>query len=236
MDYRLALETGVDIPIPELQTTIHQPTLKEISQIGEQDFFMGIQILSISKNLIAQEESLLKNTSNFQIFITVMQEKETGDKKQMVINLLQLLFPNKQVIFTPRSLLLGESMVDENNFDILQNYIKQIFCLNSSAFGRNNFNPGDKKAQEIAQKLMRGRQRVSAEKGSSEGSPFTRYISILAIALKKSPNEIRELTMFQVYDLMERYSLWLNWDLDIKSRLAGGKPDGSPEDWMKNLH
>ena len=31
-DYRLALATGVDIPIPELQTVIHQPTIKEISR------------------------------------------------------------------------------------------------------------------------------------------------------------------------------------------------------------
>ena len=41
-DHRLALMTGVDIPIPELQVTIHQPTIKEISMIGEQDFFIGI--------------------------------------------------------------------------------------------------------------------------------------------------------------------------------------------------
>jgi len=30
--------------------------------------------------------------------------------------------------------------------------------------------------------------------------------------------------------------LWLNWDLDIKSRLAGGKPDEHPDNWMKNIH
>ena len=48
-DYRLALMTGVDIPIPELQVTIHQPTIKEISMIGEQDFFIGIQMLCIDR-------------------------------------------------------------------------------------------------------------------------------------------------------------------------------------------
>ena len=35
MDYRLALMTGIDIPIPECQLVIHQPSLKEISFIGE---------------------------------------------------------------------------------------------------------------------------------------------------------------------------------------------------------
>jgi hypothetical protein len=39
-----------------------------------------------------------------------------------------------------------------------------------------------------------------------------------------------------MFDLIERYKLYLNWDLDIRSRLAGGKPDSAPEDWMKNIH
>jgi hypothetical protein len=46
-DYRLALATGVDIPIPELQVVLHQPTIKEISMVGEMDFFTGIQLLCI---------------------------------------------------------------------------------------------------------------------------------------------------------------------------------------------
>jgi hypothetical protein len=45
-----------------------------------------------------------------------------------------------------------------------------------------------------------------------------------------------ELTMYQLYDLMERYGLWVNWDLDIKSRLAGGKADKPVDNWMKQIH
>ena len=44
------------------------------------------------------------------------------------------------------------------------------------------------------------------------------------------------LTMYQVYDLMERYSLYTAWDLDVRCRLAGGKPDTKPDDWTKNIH
>ena len=80
-DSRLALMCGNDIPIPECQLTIHQPTLKEIAFIGETEFFTGIQTLCINKNMLTQGETLLENTNNFQIFMTVMQEKETADKK-----------------------------------------------------------------------------------------------------------------------------------------------------------
>ena len=241
MDIRLALMCGTDIPIPELQTTIHQPTIKEISYIGEQEFFIGLQTLSINKNMLAQGNSVLESTTNFQIFMTIMKEQETKDKKDAVINLFQLIFPGSQVIFTPMSILFNkegqQTLVDENNFDILQEMIKQIFCVNSGPMDQSTFNPADQKAKEIAEKLMRGRQRVAEQKGETNNSAFGRYLSILTIGLNAMPlSEAMNLTMYQMYDLVERYTLYLNWDLDIRTRLAGGKPDSKPDDWMKNIH
>jgi len=51
-----------------------------------------------------------------------------------------------------------------------------------------------------------------------------------------SLSELMDLTMFQLYDLVERFGLYSSWDLDVKSRLAGGKPDKEPDNWMKSLH
>ena len=241
MDTRLALMCGTDIPVPELKTTIHQPTIKEISYIGEQEFFIGLQTLSISKNMIAKGNSVLESTTNFQIFMTIMKEQETKDKKEAVIALFQLIFPGSQVMFTPMSIILNkegvQTLIDENNFDFLQANIKQIFCVNSGPMDQATFNPADEKAREIAEKLMRGRQRVAEQKGETNSSAFGRYLSILTIGLNAMPlSEAMNLTIYQMYDLVERYTLYLNWDLDIRTRLAGGKPDSKPDDWMKNIH
>lgn len=241
-DNKLALIAGVDIPIPELQLTIHQPKIKEIALIGDTDFFLGAQCLSLNKQMISQGETLLENTNNFQIFMMVMTEKETIDKRQAVIQLLQLVIPDYKVTFTPRSMLLikGENIVtiDENNFDFLQNAIKDVFCLNNNnLMGAQNFNPKDAKAKEIADKLMRARQRVAAQSGESSGSIFVQYVSTLTVGLgSMSMQDCLNLTMYQLLDLVERYMLWTNWDLDVKSRLAGGKPDSKPDNWMKNIH
>ena len=59
MDIRLALVTGVDIPIPSCQLVVHQPSIKEISMIGETDFFVGVQCLNIDKNLLNQDKSII---------------------------------------------------------------------------------------------------------------------------------------------------------------------------------
>ena len=240
-DYRLALATGVDIPIPELQIIMHQPTIKEISMIGEQNFFNGVQLLTVQKSMYIEDETLLANTTNFQIFMTMMSEKQLLDKREAVIQTLSLLFPKAKIVFTPRSLLINEeensSIIDEGNFNILQELLQKVFCLQSQ--GQQTFNPANAKAKAIADKLMKGRKRVAEAKAKEQGdeSMLGQYLSILTIGTgSMSLQNCIDLTMYQLYDLVERYTLYVNWDLDIRSRMAGAKGDKPVENWMKPIH
>lgn len=237
MDIRLALMCGTDIPVPDCRVVIHQPKIKEIALIGEEDFFTGVQCLNLNKMMFSQGENILQNSSNFQLFMMIMADVEAKDKKAAVQSVLSLMFPTNTVYITPRSIVIGEGIVDEQNFDIFQEHVKEMFCLRSQSVNQNTFNPADAKAKEIAEKLMRGRKRVAEIKGEANASIFSQYVSALTVGLHSmSLQEIMDLTMFQLYDLIERYQLYLNWDIDIKSRLAGAKPDSKPENWMKNIH
>ena len=85
MDTRLALMTGIDIPIEQCQLIMHQPTIKEISFLGETDFFVGVQTLCLYKSMFMDEgKSALESITNFQIFMTIVSNKETQDKKECV--------------------------------------------------------------------------------------------------------------------------------------------------------
>ena len=241
MDTRLALMCGTDYPVPECQLTIHQPRIKEISLIGENDFFTGIQCLCLNKSMFVKDESLLSTTNNFQIFMTVMAEKEAADKKAAVQQVCTLLFPQDKVLFTPRSMMISREgnsiLIDETNFEYLQQALSAICCLKTGPMDQQVFNPADKKAKEIAEKLMRGRQRVAAQKGETNVSVFSQYLSILTVGLNSMAlQDLTDLTMYQLYDLVERYMLYVNWDMDVRCRLAGGKPDSQPDNWMKNIH
>lgn len=239
-DYRLALMCGTDIPFSSAQLTIHQPTLKEISMVGEKNFFEGIQTLGLYKSMFQLDESGLDDISNFQIFMMIMSEKEMLEKRQAVYSILSLLFPEYKVNFTPSSIIFTKdetTFIDNNNFEDFQEIIRLIFCLNSNdQMDQMAFNPANEKAKEIAHKIEEGRKRVAELKGLDKVSIFSQYISILSIALKVSLNEIINLTMYQLYDLIERYSLWQAWDIDIKARLAGSTDKKPIENWMKNIH
>ena len=241
MDIRLALMCGTDIPVPECQVVVHQPSIKEISYVGEHDFFTGVQCLCLNKAMFVKDESLLADTNNFQIFMTIMSEKEAAEKKAAVQQVCTLLFPNSKVMFTPRSIIVSQegltSIIDESNFEILQETISNICCLKTGPMDQQSFNPANEKARKIAEKLMRGRQKVAEQKGQSNTSIFSQYLSILTIGINSMPlQSLMDLTMFQLYDLIERYTLYINWDMDVRCRLAGGKPDSQPDNWMKNIH
>ena len=235
MDYRLSLMSGIDIPIPECKLILHQPTIKEISYIGEVNFFTGAQCLCINKSMYQGHDI----KSNFSLLMMLMSDETTKDKKESVRQVLTLIFPNYKIFITPRAISFNYNdetfTIDEDNFDNLQEILKKVFCL--GAAGQESFNPANAKAKEIADKLMRARARVAAQKGDGVGSIFTQYLSILSVGLgSMSLQELLNLTIFQLYDLVERFMLYMNWDLDIRSRLAGGKAEGKPDNWMKVIH
>lgn len=236
MNNLLALMAGIDIPIPECQLIIHQPKIKEIAFIGEQSFFTGIQCLCINKSMYERE---LPGQSTFQIFMMIMQDERGKDKKEDVKKVLTLLFPDYTFYITPRAISFSQNgenfTIDEDNFESFQIVLKNMFNLSGS--GSESFNPANDAAKEIADKLMRARQRVAEQKGTAASSIFSQYLSILTIGLQSmSLQELLDLTMYQLYDLVERYMLFTNWDLDVRTRLAGGKPDSKPDNWMKTIH
>lgn len=246
----LALISGIDIPIPEIQISIHQPTIKEISYMGEDAYFGAIQTICFDKKLLiaqqGQGKSDLGALNNFQVFMTIINDqrvKGSEERKNNVLDVFGILFPGFLAQLLPTGLYLNNAqlqksvMINETNFDILQEIIKNISGVMNSTGGQNaNFNPKGKKAAEIAAKLMKGRQRV-AQQGGKKSGVLGRYVSILTVALHSmSWADLLGLTVPQIFDLIERYGLYVNWDLDIRSRLAGGKPDGKPDDWMKDLY
>ena len=236
MDIRLALITGADIPIPECQLVLHQPTIKEIAFMGEHEFFVGVQTLTLHKSMFMdKDKGVPESITNFQIFMTIVNGKETADKKEIVKQLFLIIFPKYKVLFTPNSILFqddnGNHMVDASNFESLQEILRMVFCVNSTDMDKQAFNPANDAAKEIAEKLMRGRQ-----SGENNHSIFSQYLSVLVIGTQLGFNELQTYTMYQIFDLMERYSLYTNWDIDLRCRLAGGKPDTQPDNWMKNIH
>lgn len=130
-------------------------------------------------------------------------------------------------------------MIDDQNFDYLQHIIKLIFCLYDKKENDEieyNIDENNKRAKEIKEKILKGREKVARLKHKDEQSVFTIYMSMISVALGISLIDLSQYTMFQLFDTVERFSLYTNYDIDIKARMAGAKIDKPIENWTKNIH
>lgn len=245
-DYNLALMAGADIPIPELQATVHVPIIEDIAYMGEKNYFTAVQYLCIDKESLTQDKIVLQSMTNFQVLMRVLSQSQDKEKKQAISTLLTIMFPEYNNVITPRSIVLTARedkthiiMIDDNNFEMVKEIFKQVLCVSSIFQGENIiYNPGNARAKAIADKLMRGRRKAAEinAKKAGNNSVFVRYISILSVAQVATIEECKKYNIFQLFDLIERYMAYVEWDSDLRVRLAGGKPDKQVESWMRDLH
>jgi hypothetical protein len=242
----LLLISGIDVPFQEAQISIHQPTLKEIGYIGEEAFFIGSELLNFSKDSLSSEDkNSLENKTDFEVFMSIMRNRNLEMQKSKIsaIMVLTIIFPEYHINFQDNQIRLEKEneephFINNDNYVKFKSIITDVFCLKRHGKEEQNYNPQNKKAQEIAAKLKKGREKVAESKGPQKVSVLSRYVSILAVGEQKSINDLCQYTVYQLFDEFDRFELEQAYDMDIRIKLAGGKTDNSKEvdNWMKDIH
>lgn len=244
MNNELILLSGADIPFVEGQITIHQPTLKEISLIGEEALFAGCELLKFSKDMLTlEDQNHLSHYTDFNILMSIINDNSESMQHSVSCAklVLQLLFPLYNIEYAQTGLFMrlwGEEEVSggiiEDNFLAFKKLINQMFCLEKSA---EEYNPQGELAKKIADKFKQRKQQL-AELSSKpkKVAIFSRYISILAVGEHKDINSLMQYTVYQLFDEFQRYQLKMGYDIFLKARLAGASDLKEPEDWMKDIH
>ena len=240
----LLLLSGNDIPFLEAGLTIHQPRLKEIAYITEQNFWHGCEILKFNKEFLLNQDKLdLSNISNFNIIMRVMQEKtlEAQQAKIKVLSILALLFPTSQLLLGQEAIQIRNHQteavgeINNENFEAFKQILISMFCLSSKE--NKQYNPNGDLARKIANKIMRGReQKAKLAPENNKVAIFSRYVSILAVGQQKDINTLMNYTVYQLMDEYNRYQLKLNYDAWERFKVAGATGMSDPEDWFKDIH
>ena len=239
----LLLLSGNDLPFPEARLTIHQPRLKEIAYITEHCFWQGCELLKFNKEILPDEDRIvLSNRSNFNIIMTMIQERnlQSQQARLNVMSLLALLFPTNEILLGKQVIQLrnhqiGEvSEINEENFDIFKQILINMFCLTSKE--NKEYNPSGELARKIANKIKKGREQKAKLAPDTKISILSRYISILAVGQQKNINDLMNYTVYQLMDEFNRYELKLHYDTWEKYKIAGATGLENPEDWLKDIH
>lgn len=247
MKNELILLSGADIPFIEGRLVIHQPSIYEISYLGETVFYNGCEMLKFSKNILqVKDKNELNNYSDFDILMSIMNDNNSP----MIFNIscakqvLDLIFPLYIVVITPQSIcffskdnneLQGE--INNNNFQSFKEYIIDIFCL-KEVNSEQGYNTQGELANKIAEQLENRHKKLAKLKSNSTSrvAILSRYISILAVGQHKDINALMKYTVYQLFDEFQRFQLKQSVDQVFQARLAGAQDLETPEDWRKDLH
>ena len=244
----LTLISGIDVPIPEIGVNIHQPTIREIAYIGEKSFYEAAQTIIIQKedfingleNITQEDKIALSQMSNFEIFLKLVEANPLSNTKVQM--LLSLLFPDFNSSIEERFIFLVNPkeqkniLINDSNFEILQEIITTILCLQSGNT-KEEFNPQGDRAREIAEKIKRGRERAARLKGEKrqQSSFLSKYISGLGIGTNTlNIHNVLDLTLYQLLNQLERYGLYTQYNISIQAKMAGAK-DVEDVDWLKDI-
>lgn len=244
MNNELLLLSKNDIPFIEAQVNIHQPTIKEISLIGEESFLIGCQFLNFSKNKIPPEGKIgLENKSDFEILMSIMTIKQNVPGRNDAINVLTLLFPDFEFKFTPTDIILFNknfsTRINKENFDVFKNILVDMFDLKGDEQAAGDYNPADGLARKIAEKLKKRHERLARMQNAGAAEKvaiFSRYISILTVGNHHDMNDLMEYTVYQLKDEFKRFQLKQNFDAYMKAKLAGAKDLDEVDNWMDDIH
>jgi len=238
------LTSGGDVPFIEAGLIVHQPTLEEIGYIGgETEFRWGCEVLNISKDSLSDvDKNVLDTLNNFDIFMKLMNDhdKNMSNLRESAIHVLSILFPSYEMTIDKDALVFTKdsqiNYIRKDTFPIFQKILVDICCLKNSDNDKQSFNPKSRVAQQIAEKLKKGRAQAALSKKNNKISILCRYASCLAIGLRIDLRVIMRYTIFQIYDQYKRYQLWEINDFHAKARLAGVTELENPEDWRQDLH
>lgn len=231
----LQLISGIDIPVESLGLTIHQPRVKEVAMLGEQNYFIALSVFRMTKENLKITSS---EVTNWMVLQESFKQQVDGVKnmRTLISNFLQLFMVSKATI-GPRSIIIdspqGLINIEPEQFSELQEIIGEVGGASLLVPNEEQFKPLNKRAAEIAEKMKKARKRLSDQQPKAKSQGFlSRYVKAVATVTANSLEEVNNMTILQLNELMQMYLAWEAYDLEIRSRLAGAKGDDKLVHWI----
>jgi hypothetical protein len=226
---KLILESGCDLYINEIKEYMVQPTIKQISYVmqGEQQFLtilsticttiVDIEELSQNNDISQEELNLLAKISSFEYLIGLVSQKPYIFL--YLVQLFKLFFPNHILELNSEDEDINIKMIhkkdkdkyfiiDKNNYETIIFYIEQICNLHFDKH-KNEYNPINEKARQIAEKLQQSKEKLQKLKKDNGAEYFyANLINLLRGTGNFDMNDLMNMTIYQLIQTYQRFMLY----------------------------
>lgn len=223
LDLRLKLLSGEGILIEGVGVVVPY-TLREIAKYGYSKYLELLNLFIIeAEDVFGAELDIPEGLTMFDIYVGL-----GADDLHEGIEASLSFFLRSPIKVLRDSMLIrigeGEQahFITREHFEQVRNIIKIQNGLSNLAI-TEEVNPKDKRAQEILDKIKKAKEKVAKHKKTEEGEmDFADIVSAVATkAFGLNKITVWDLTIYQLYDEFKRLELIDNYDISIKSMLAG---------------
>lgn len=251
----LKILAGSPLPIPEIGLEIHQPTLREVALLGEQELYQIFSLLTLTKERYMQMVEAKANTTkemidavkNKLMFMTDFQlilETTLHDSviQANLVGFLYIIFPKAKTITVEKNFIIiswqgdkKETLMTSFEFEFFVPVIKSMFDTGDK--NQKEFDPVNDKAAEIAAKIEARRKKLAKEKGldREEKSALATGISVLSTADGVSLDTILNYTIPQLYYQLERSRKYSEYQTQMTLGAFAGLKDVEIADWTHSI-
>lgn len=243
MDVNLKLKLLGNIPIPIKDIClIYSLTLSEIISIGIDEYETMLSNLIIDPKQLLKDSEDMEEITTFDIIIYNILNCKDGQYINYILKAIKMFIKEEVSFVCPNKadsvdvikesyFVIGEQN-ESNRFLNREDYaiFKEILlcqnCLNNND-NKEEYNPANEDAKNILSKINKSKEKMKKLKEDREGKMS--LSDIISTVAAKSSNlniiEIMKLSIYQLYDQLDRIQMIEEYEMSIKSLLAGANPD-----------
>lgn len=237
IDLELQLLRGKDIYVGNIK--IKPYTLDEITKIGYSLYYNYLQFFCLKpKDFFELDNDELDMIEDYTVYDILM---KSGHAKLIENFFLAIQFFLRQKIIDYKDEVIkleDNNIIDSGIFNDISTIIQLQNGVRSLNEDESEFNPKNKNAEEVAEKIRKAREKINSNKVKNNEklnladliSAFSAYNNNISIL------DVWSLTMYQFNDQFKRIQLISEFDISIRSLLAGAEPDNIQlKHWISKL-
>lgn len=224
----LYLLTGKPVPIPKVGE-LKQKRLMDIATIGIEHFnkMLSLLVFDVDELEIEEAEELGLETFDILLFNCLQKDDFVENVEQSLSFFFEEnIYFSKQYGFFFVEDLFEQRFINKENYESIKIALKVMNGLDKRPDGKPIYNPGTKGAAIIAEQLNKARETIAKlkQKKGSKSIEFSDLISAFCAYSNTNIIDVWNFTLYQFNNQFQRSQIIQDYDIKIKSVLAGADP------------
>lgn len=235
-DDKLRLLAGLPLTFKDV-SLVFSPRIKEIAQVGLDNFYKDVSLLLINKPAVEEEEAkaVLDKLSDFEYLLLITQLEP--ENKRVLNEAFELFTQEKILVLLDQAAIivgdpLEKRMITKDNFYDFQTYIGFVCAMDDFMDDRIELrDDDDPNVRRIKLQMIEGRKKRDAAKKKNQNNSnkksdlaFADLIASLPIGAPGYTIEsVMNLSYYAFQDQLKRMNWYEEFNINTRAAMAGAK-------------